>query len=97
LEPIKASRECLGCNFPREVNRDNDRIFVLIVFEPRSFVPVAIEPFAHRGHLTRKIRPAHPDLDGSHGTLSSQDDRGTPYFMRGGLPIGRSIALATAT
>lgn len=47
----------------RKLHGKNDRLVVLIVFELRRLVTVAIEPFAHGGHSSRKLggRQAHRD------------------------------------
>jgi hypothetical protein len=52
----KAARECRGGLIKCEVHRYDDIRAVLIAVEPCGLISVAIEPLAHGGHLTRKIR-----------------------------------------
>src|ERR1700758_2565378 len=66
----KAARECLGRLVSLEVDGDDDRIFVLIVFEPCRRVVIAIEPLTHRGHHGRKPICQQPDRDRAH-TIAS--------------------------
>jgi hypothetical protein len=65
---IKALRKCRGSRICREVNRQDDLPSILVAVKPRRFIPVAIEPVAHRNHLTSKIRSQHPNSHTSHAS-----------------------------
>jgi hypothetical protein len=54
------------------------RVSVLIAGELRRLVSGTIEPFAHGGHLARKIRHAQPDRGGVHVLLSLKRARAIP-------------------
>jgi hypothetical protein len=62
------SRKLLGVLGLEEIHRDYDGISELIGGELHRLVPVAIEPFAHGGHLARKIRHAQPYCGGVRWT-----------------------------
>ena len=66
---VEMACERLALPLGRELNGDDDRISVLITCEPRWFVPMAIEPFAHCGHLARKIRGVHSNRNSAHFTV----------------------------
>jgi len=71
LRPLVVEMACERLALPlvRELNGDNDRISVLITCEPSWLVPMAIEPFAHRRHLARKIRGVHSNRNSAHFTV----------------------------
>jgi hypothetical protein len=52
---VKASRKCLSSCIRREVYRKDDQLFILVAIKPCRLISIAIEPRAHRDHLTSKI------------------------------------------
>jgi hypothetical protein len=56
---IKALCKCFGRRICREIHRQDDLPSILVAVKPRRLIPVAIEPVAHRDHLTSKIRSQH--------------------------------------
>jgi hypothetical protein len=58
METVKAPRKRLGSQFRREVNRHEDRMFVMIVLVPCGLVSIGIKPFTDRQHRSRKLSGA---------------------------------------
>ena len=78
LSTLEVSRELFGLFGFDEIHRDDDGVSVLIAGELRRLVSGTIEPFAHGGHLARKIRHAQPDRGGVHVLLSLKRARAIP-------------------
>ena len=88
---VEARCERLTLLIKRKLNRDVDCIVVLIINEPSRLVPMVIEPFAHRGHLGRKIRGVHSDRNRAHSTLLIECARGDRRALHVQVPDDRNF------
>jgi hypothetical protein len=66
---VELRRERLRRHFRREVNGQNDIIFVMGVFVSYGLVPIGVEPLTYCGHPNGKLGDAYPDRDAAHPYL----------------------------
>jgi len=55
MDTIKARCKRLSSRFRSEVNRQEDSMFVMVVFVPCGLAPIGIKPFTDRRHRSRKL------------------------------------------